>query len=161
MQAPRDPELLVDGDEWWAERRLITRELLDKGDPKTAYEVASQHGAESPAQQIEAEFHAGWIALRFLNDPAAAVPHFATVARTGSTPISISRVAYWQGRAAEAAGRGAGRQDLLRRAADKPTTYYGQLGPGEARPDRSLAAGGAADARTSARPSRPAFRFRP
>ena len=97
MQAPRDPELRVDGDEWWAEQRLITRALLDKGDAKTAYEVASHHAAESPAQQIEAEFHAGWIALRFLNDPATAAHHFATVAKTASTPISISRVAYWQG----------------------------------------------------------------
>ncbi|MDF2689647.1 MAG: lytic transglycosylase, partial [Microvirga sp.] len=72
MQAPRDPELRVDGDEWWAEQRRITRDLLDKGDAKTAYEVASHHTAESPVQQIEAEFHAGWIALRFLNEPSKA-----------------------------------------------------------------------------------------
>lgn len=127
MQAPRDPELRVDGDEWWAEQRLITRNLLDKGDPKTAYEVASHHAAESPAQQIEAEFHAGWIALRFLNDPATASRHFAAVAKTASTPISISRIAYWQGRAAEAAGQGQDAKIYYERAADQPTTYYGQL----------------------------------
>jgi soluble lytic murein transglycosylase len=125
--APRDAESLVDGDEWWAERRLITRELLDKNDPKTAYEVASRHGAESPAQQIEAEFHCGWIALRFLNDPAAASRHFATIARTGSTPISTSRVAYWQGRAAEAEGHHEEAERFYAAAAEKPTTYYGQL----------------------------------
>ncbi|MBQ0820649.1 lytic transglycosylase domain-containing protein [Microvirga sp. HBU67558] len=127
MQAPQDPELRVDGDEWWAEQRLITRALLDKGDPKTAYEVASHHAAESPAQQIEAEFHAGWIALRFLNDPATASRHFAAVAKTASTPISISRIAYWQGRAAEAAGQGQDAKIYYERAADQPTTYYGQL----------------------------------
>lgn len=127
MQAPRDPELRVDGDEWWAEQRLITRALLDKENPKTAYEVASHHAAESPVQQIEAEFHAGWIALRFLNEPATASKHFATVAKTASTPISISRVAYWQGRAAEAAGQGQDARIFYERAADQPTTYYGQL----------------------------------
>ncbi len=127
MQAPRDPELRVDGDEWWAEQRLITRELLDKGDAKTAYEVASHHAAESPVQQIEAEFHAGWIALRFLNEPAKAVQHFAAVAKTASTPISISRIAYWQGRAAEAAGEAQNARLFYERAADQPTTYYGQL----------------------------------
>jgi soluble lytic murein transglycosylase len=127
MQAPRDPDLRVDGDEWWAEQRLITRALLDKGNPKTAYEVASHHAAESPVQQIEAEFHAGWIALRFLNDPAIAAKHFATVAKTASTPISISRIAYWQGRAAEAAGTGQDAKLFYERAADQPTTYYGQL----------------------------------
>lgn len=127
MQAPRDPELRVDGDEWWAEQRLITRTLLDKGDPKTAYDVASHHAAESPVQQIEAEFHAGWIALRFLNDPATASRHFATAAKAASTPISISRVAYWQGRAAEAAGQGQDAKIFYERAAEQPTTYYGQL----------------------------------
>jgi len=126
-QAPRDHELRVDGDAWWAEQRLITRTLLDKGDPKTAYEVASHHSAESPAQQIEAEFHAGWIALRFLNDSTAAAGHFATVAKTASTPISISRIAYWQARAAEAAGLEADARLFYERAADKPTTFYGQL----------------------------------
>ncbi|MFC4172818.1 lytic transglycosylase domain-containing protein [Microvirga sp. GCM10011540] len=125
--APRDHELRVDGDEWWAEQRLITRTLLDKGDAKNAYEVASHHAAESPAQQIEAEFHAGWIALRFLNDPTSAARHFATVAKTASTPISVARIAYWQGRAAEAAGAEADAKLFYERAADMPTTYYGQL----------------------------------
>ena len=126
-EAPRDAESLVDGDEWWAERRLITRELLDRNDPKAAYEVASRHGAESPAQQIEAEFHSGWIALRFLNDPASASRHFATIAQTGSTPISKSRVAYWQGRAAEAGGQHEEAEKFFALAAETPTTFYGQL----------------------------------
>lgn len=126
-KAPRDHELRVDGDEWWAEQRLVTRELLDKGDAQTAYNVASHHAAESPAQQIEAEFHAGWIALRFLNDPSTAAKHFATVAQTASTPISLSRIAYWQARAAEAAGLEADAKLFYGRAAGHPTTYYGQL----------------------------------
>jgi soluble lytic murein transglycosylase len=126
-KAPRDHELRVDGDEWWAEQRMITRELLDKGDFQTAYDVASHHAAESPAQQIEAEFHAGWIALRFLNEPAKARAHFATVAQTASTPISLSRIAYWQARAAEAAGSDADAKIYYGKAASHPTTYYGQL----------------------------------
>ncbi|MBB4039493.1 soluble lytic murein transglycosylase [Microvirga flocculans] len=127
MQAPRDPELRVDGDEWWAEQRLIARSLLDKGNARKAYEVASHHAAESAAQQIEAEFHAGWIALRFLSDPATASRHFGTVAKTASTPISVARVAYWQGRAAEAAGQTQDARLFFERAAQNPTTYYGQL----------------------------------
>lgn len=127
LQAPRDPELRVDGDKWWAEQRLITRELLDKGDAETAYKVASHHAAESPAQLIEAEFHAGWIALRFLNDPAKAAKHFAAVGETASTPISQSRVAYWRARAAEAAGAETDAKLFYAKAAEHPTTYYGQL----------------------------------
>lgn len=127
MQVPKDHEQRVDGDAWWDEQRRIARDLLDKGDAKTAYEVASHHAAESPVQQIEAEFHAGWIALRFLNDPTTAAKHFATVAKTASTPISLSRIAYWQARAAEAAGASADAKLFYTRAADQPTTYYGQL----------------------------------
>jgi soluble lytic murein transglycosylase len=126
-QAPRDHEARVDGDEWWAEQRRITRDLLDKGDAQLAYEVARNHVAESPVQQIEAEFHAGWIALRFLNNATAAAEHFSTVAKTASSPISTSRVAYWQGRAAEASGSPQDAKLFYERAADNPTTYYGQL----------------------------------
>lgn len=126
-QAPTDPELLVDGDEWWAERRLIARTLLDKDDPKTAYEVASLGAPKSPAQQIEAAFHSGWIALRFLNDPAAASRHFASAEQAATTPISIARVAYWRARAAEAEGLEAEAKAHYERAAERPTTYYGQL----------------------------------
>ena len=100
----RDPDILVDGDEWWVERRLLARKLLDKGDAKTAYAVARDHAGETTEKRIEAEFHAGWIALRFLNDPATAARHFADAAKIAERPISVARTAYWQGRAAEAAG---------------------------------------------------------
>jgi soluble lytic murein transglycosylase len=78
-------------------------------------------------QRIEAEFHAGWIALRFLNDTAAAATHFAEASTIAVTPISVARAAYWQGRAAEAAGRAAEANGFYARAAERPTTFYGQL----------------------------------
>jgi soluble lytic murein transglycosylase len=123
----RDPALLVDGDGWWAERRMITRKLLDKGEAALAYQVASRHGAESDAQRIEAEFQAGWIALRFLHNAAAAREHFAEAARVAETPISIARAAYWQARAAEALGSADEAQRHYQRAAAFPIAYYGQL----------------------------------
>jgi soluble lytic murein transglycosylase len=123
----RDPEVLADGDEWWTERRLIARKLLDEGDPKTAYEVVRNHGAESNAQKIEAEFHAGWIALRFLHDATGATIHFGAAASYAGTPISLARVAYWQGRAAEAAGNEEEARIHFERAATHPIAYYGQL----------------------------------
>lgn len=123
----RDPGILVDGDEWWVERRMIARALLDAGDAAGAYEVARGHGAESNAQRIEAEFHAGWIALRFLDDPTTAARHFAEAAATAETPISVARVAYWQGRAAEAAGDQPLARRHYERAASQPIAYYGQL----------------------------------
>ena len=125
--ATQDPALLVNGDEWWVERRMVARKLLDLGDAKRAYAICAGHGAASDANLIEAEFHAGWIALRFLDDPKVAAVHFAKAAVTAVTPISRSRVAYWQGRAAEAAGDKDGADKFFASAADLPISFYGQL----------------------------------
>ena len=99
--APRNPALLVDPDEWWTERRVLARKVLDTGDAATAYAICADHSAVSHEAKVDAEFHAGWIALRFLNDPKRAAAHFATAAKLTETPTSVARIAYWQGRAAE------------------------------------------------------------
>ena len=121
----RDPEVLVSPSEWWAERRLLSRKLLDASEQKLAYDVAAGAPQGDPASMLEAEFQAGWIALRVLSDKEGAVRHFTAAAAVATTPISVSRAAYWQGRAAEAAGTDPA--SFYRRAASEPTTYYGQL----------------------------------
>jgi soluble lytic murein transglycosylase len=126
-KASRDPETLVDGDAWWIERRMVARELLDLGENRKAYEVVSGHGARSDVNRIDAEFHAGWIALRFLNEPETAAAHFAVASAIAETPISVARAAYWQGRAAESAGRASEARWFYERAALRGITYYGQL----------------------------------
>ena len=123
----RDPVVLADGDGWWAERRLIARKLLDTGDVLAAYAVARDHAAESAEKRIDAEFHAGWIALRFLSHPATAASHFANAAKIAAKPISVARIAYWQGRAAEALGAQDKARGFYEKAAGYSITYYGQL----------------------------------
>ena len=125
--APTNSEVLVDGDEWWVERRIVARKLLDMNDPKTAYAVASAQGARTTEKRIEAEFHAGWIALRFNKDSEAAARHFALAAQVAETPISLARAAYWQGRAAEALAQADDARKHYERAALQPIAYYGQL----------------------------------
>jgi soluble lytic murein transglycosylase len=121
----RDTAILVNAGEWWTERRVLARKLLDLGEQKLAYEVARNYPLGDPAVTVEAEFHAGWIALRFLADKSAAARHFAAAAAVATTPISVARATYWQGRAAEALGEDP--KPFYERAADAPTTYYGQL----------------------------------
>jgi soluble lytic murein transglycosylase len=125
LGAPRDPAKLASPDDWWTERRLIARKLLDAGDAQRAYRLCAEHAAVSTEAQIEAEFHSGWIALRFLNDPALAAPHFDKLAQIARKPHSVSRAAYWQGRAAEA--RGLDAKPFYARAANETETFYGQL----------------------------------
>jgi soluble lytic murein transglycosylase len=122
---PKDTAALVAPEAWWEERRALSRRLLDQNEPAVAYEVVAGAQAATGATRIDAEFHAGWIALRYLDRPAAASVHFAAAAAEATTPISISRAAYWRGRAAEAAGEPAGPQ--YERAAAHSATYYGQL----------------------------------
>jgi soluble lytic murein transglycosylase len=121
------PFASADGDQWWVERRLIARKLLDRGDAYSAYAVVRDNVAESVEKRIEAEFHAGWIALRFLNHPATAARHFDSAAQIATRPISIARTLYWQGRAAEALGASGEARGYFERAAGDSVTYYGQL----------------------------------
>lgn len=125
--APRVVASLADGDSWALERRILARELLDAGDARTAYAVARINEAVSDAAKIENAFFAGFIALRFLNEPERAAAHFAEAAPAATLPVSVSRVAYWRGRAAEAAGRHEEAQRFYREAARHGTAYYGQL----------------------------------
>jgi soluble lytic murein transglycosylase len=120
--------VLRDVDQWWIERRLIARKLLDLGDVKTAYVVAND--AATPVNdnyRAEQQFTAGWIALRFLREPALALAHFARIADGVSNPITLARSFYWQGRAAEAAGHEQDARTYYETAARYPTAYYGQL----------------------------------
>ncbi len=150
LASPRDPAVLVNGDEWWVERRLLARKLLDQGDAKTAYKLCAEHSAMTREMQIEAEFHAGWIALRFLDDPVRAATHFATLDKLAVTPMSRARAAYWRARAAEAS-TGADAGAFYEEAAAYPSTYYGQLARDKLGLTAALAPAPAAEATGEAR----------
>jgi soluble lytic murein transglycosylase len=128
LSAPKDPGRLHNLDEWWIERRLLSRKMIDVGEHRTAYLIARD--AALPARDIyktEQEFTAGWIALRFLNDPSTAAQHFARIGVGSVNPTTLARAGYWQGRAAEAAGRSQEARNAYAAAAEQSTSYYGQL----------------------------------
>ncbi|WP_454646946.1 transglycosylase SLT domain-containing protein [Bradyrhizobium liaoningense] len=128
LSAPKDPGRLHNLDEWWIERRLLARKMIDTEEFRTAYLIARD--AALPSRDIyktEQEFTAGWIALRFLNDPATATQHFARIGVGSVNPTALARAGYWQGRAAEALGRQQEARNAYARAAEQSTSYYGQL----------------------------------
>ncbi len=131
VRSPRDASQLADADEWWTERRVLVRRLLDANDAAGAYRIAAEHAAVSPGRRAEAEFHAGWIALRYLGYPQTAILHFDASARLAELTAAKSRAAYWRGRALEAGALGDGTaRDAYEAAAGLPATYYGQLAAG-------------------------------
>lgn len=114
--------------EAWADRRaLLARQLLRDGQARTAYRLAAQHRLDPGADFADLEFLAGFIALRRLDDPQTALAHFRRLGAAVRTPISLSRAAYWEGRALEAAGDAAGARAAYGRAARHQTAYYGLL----------------------------------
>ncbi len=128
LSAPNSIPAYHDLDEWWSERRQLVRKLLDQNDFKNAYQVA--RNATPPARdnyRADQQFTAGWIALRYLNDPASAYGHFARVAEGNDNPITLARGAYWQGRAAEAMKKTQEARAHYTEAARHPTAYYGQI----------------------------------
>ncbi len=125
---------------WWREREWFVRRLLRDGRDREAFDLASHHGLapEHGQPHAEAQFLAGWIALRRLQQPDRALPSFGTLYATSRFPVTLARAAYWAGRADEAAGRHDAARDWYRKAAAYPVTYYGQLAllqlPANARP---------------------------
>jgi soluble lytic murein transglycosylase len=77
--------------------------------------------------RVDAHFTAGWIALRFLHDPATAAQHFVHISEDTNNPHALARGGYWQGRAAEAMGQRPQARAFYEVAAEHTATYYGQL----------------------------------
>jgi soluble lytic murein transglycosylase len=128
LAASPEDLLRQDTDEWWRERRALARKLLDIGDAANAYQVASTAAPPvNPYYRADVHFMSGWIALRFLADPATAAKHFAHIDDGMTDPLALARAAYWRGRAAEAAGQAAQMRAQYEAAARYPTAYYGQL----------------------------------
>jgi soluble lytic murein transglycosylase len=128
LSLPADHGQAIDTNEWWIERRLVARKLLDLDDFKTAYRVARDAAVPTKDNyRAEHQFTAGWIALRFLNDPATALAHFSRIGHGSSNPIALARAGYWQGRAAEALGRRDEARAHYEQAARYSTAYYGQI----------------------------------
>jgi soluble lytic murein transglycosylase len=138
----------------WAETHIVAREMLKNGKTETAYRLVSDTAMTSGSEFADAEFLAGWIALRFLKDAKTALPHFNRLAEGVSRPISASRANYWLGRTYEVLGDNANAYKRYDAAAKTPETFYGQLAMAriDATPTTHIAS-----ARVEAMPSAAAF----
>ena len=125
-QMPRERDKIINGRAWWDEQRIIARGLADLGQYREAYRIVSRHVATEATDIADAEFHAGWYALRALNDPKTASRHFTRILEVSNRPLSASRAWYWLGRASEVSKDGKAREHFAR-AAQHSSTFYGQL----------------------------------
>jgi soluble lytic murein transglycosylase len=123
----RAPEHPPHPERWWPERHIMTRDALKAQQYQRAYDIVVHHGLTSGTDFVDGEFLAGWIALRFLHQPALAERHFRNLAQNVGYPISRARANYWLARAKEALGKTGEAVAYYRVAAKESGTFYGQL----------------------------------
>ena len=104
------------------------RTLLDLDEPQLAFDVCDQTVRPDTSEaRVDAAFHAGWIALRFLNDAPSAAKRFALAAEAAENPSSVARAAYWQGEPPRLWAIPMRAKSFYARAGGVPIAYYGQL----------------------------------
>lgn len=117
--------------DWWQERHIIIRRLIEKKHYESAYLLARKHVQKDGFPKLQAEWVSGWLALRFLDKPALAYQHFEVLYALAETPISQGRGAYWAGRAAGALGQKDLEKQWYEKAAKYQTVFYGQMAGAE------------------------------
>lgn len=131
---------------WWRVRHILARDFLKSERYEDAYNVIKSHGLEKgTANFAEAEWLAGWISLRFQNNPRLAYEHFYRMYKNVKYPISKARGSYWAGRAAEANSN----HDIAARwyklSSQFPTAFYGQIAINKLNQETKLDVGGFPD----------------
>ena len=127
LRVPAAPMVRDRAARWWNETAIQARAALSGGNPRLALQLVQHAGFSSGDQNAEQHFLAGFIALRFLKEPAAALDHFRKLEAGVARPISKSRALYWQGRTLEAQGDTTAALSRYRAAAAWPETFYGQV----------------------------------
>ncbi len=112
---------------WWAEVNTEARDALKGGDAKEAMALLNHAGLSGGDEYVEQQFLAGFVTLRFLKVPQAALPYFQRLEGSVSRPVSKARADYWLGRTYEAAGDNDDALTHYRLAGAYPETFYGQL----------------------------------
>lgn len=115
---------------WWLEHNLQARNALDAREHDTAYKLASRTrltADNNVAAYLDAEFLAGWIALRNLDEPKKAQVHFQNVEAAAKSPITHARADYWKALALKARDDEKKAKQSLEDAAAAPNTFYGRL----------------------------------
>ncbi len=114
-------------DKWWAERHILIRRAIEDKNWSKALAIAKQHRQNTGFSYTQAQFLTGWLTLKASRDNKHAATLFTRLYDSVETPMSLTRGAYWAGRAFEKAGDQANAKIWYTKAADHPLFFYGQL----------------------------------
>jgi soluble lytic murein transglycosylase len=136
LGAPTEEAKIVVPDEWWTERRANAYDALKAGKPKLAYELVREAGPLTANPLKDQTFMAGWVALRYLKNPALAETHFLAMSKAADGPLSRAKAAYWLGRTAEAKNNKAAATEYYRAAQRDPDAFHALLARQKLEPGR-------------------------
>lgn len=128
-------ELLIDlpektkyPEKWWSLRRLYGREMIKQKKYENAYKIFVNHNLPTTSNDFwEAQWTAGWIALRFNDEPDLALKHFEYLNKNVFQPVTLARSAYWIAMSYEALKQKNKAIEWYKTATKYPTFFYGQL----------------------------------
>lgn len=132
LERSTSAEALGDPARWASWRAVLARVAMRQGDGKTAYRLAARHFLTEGNDYADLEWLAGYIALRQLQDPKTALSHFQRLRVAVSSPISLGRAAYWEGRAHAAMGETEQARAAYAFGAEYQSSFYGLLAAEEA-----------------------------
>lgn len=128
LQQSTSRDALGEPEKWGDRRRSLARQMMRDGKSRIAYSAASRHYLRPDEDHYaDLEWLSGYIALRYLDDPARALDHFNRFRMSVTTPISLGRAGYWEGRALEALGAKADAASAYAFGAQFQTSFYGLL----------------------------------
>ena len=123
---------------FWGERNILVRRMLEAKRSNDAYLLAKGHGFSIKKQTHPHEIRCAedcanafcmtsWLALRAGNDPARALASLQEIENVVKSPITKARVYYWLAETYIALNNNEEVKNHLKKAAEFPTTFYGQL----------------------------------
>ncbi|MEO0655742.1 MAG: lytic transglycosylase domain-containing protein, partial [Pseudomonadota bacterium] len=127
LTVPGTENALGEPARWANWRRVLSRWSMRQGEGETAYALASAHGLTEGIHYADLEWLSGYLALTYLEDPERALLHFRRFRIAVSSPISLGRAGYWEGRAHEALGDAENAAMAYAFGAEFQTSFYGLL----------------------------------
>lgn len=112
---------------WWLYKHMYVRQLLKQKKYKKAYNLATSYNGQKNIKYIDAQWIAGWIALRYLDEYDIAYKHFYNIYSIASYPITVAKATYWLGRTSDKMNNSKKAIQWYDKSANYTTTFYGQL----------------------------------
>lgn len=117
-------------EKWWKLKNIAIRNVLREKQYLSAYNLAIKHGLGNGQEFAEAEWLAGWIALRFLNEYDKSIMHFQVLFDNAKLSNTRSKAAYWLARGYEALGDESNATKWFEISSQYPGTFYGHISMG-------------------------------